>query len=297
MVKTSGRDASLAKSSAFSVDPSVSAALELPVLTVIVPVGFVEPVLRQILSVRIDDALHLGGRQAFERAFDCREVCTNRDRRRESPIGSALCQARLRRPAGELESIDLVAIEDENPAIAQRERVLVERGVEERRDEEHPLLIGEAGVEVGAGRRLLADLEVLEVLLTLRPEGDLEARGLESVLLQIRRVLVDHTVDFERGDAARDRRELARIRVRFHRLDDLPLAVGLLQACRLSVGALDLHFLDVVRLQRAERLLLDRAPARLLFRIDEVDVADQSREDDDESECGPTAHASASATR
>ena len=85
-------------------------------MTVIVPVGFVEPVLREILSVRVDDALHLGGRQAFERAFDCGEVCTNRDRRRESPIGSALCQARLRRAAGELESIDLVAIEDENPA-------------------------------------------------------------------------------------------------------------------------------------------------------------------------------------
>ena len=215
MVKTSGRDASLAKSSAFSVDPSVSVALELPVLTVIVPVGFVEPVLRQILSFRVDDALHLGGRQAFERAFDCGEVRTNRDRRRESPIGSALCQARLRRAAGELESIDLVAIEDEDPAIAQRERVLVERGVEERRDQEHPLLIGEAGVEVAAGRRLLADLEVLEVLLALRPEGDLEARGLESVLLQVRRVLVDHAVDLERGEAARDRRELARIRVGF----------------------------------------------------------------------------------
>ena len=83
--------------------------------------------------------------------------------------------------------------------------------------------------------------------------------GLESVLLQVRRVLVDHAVDLERGEAAGDRRQLARIGVRLHRLDDLPLAVGLLQARRLAVSALDLHFLDVVGLQRAERLLLDRA--------------------------------------
>ena len=247
----------MAKSSAFSVEPSVSVALELPVLTTIVPVGFVSPYLAR----------------SFPSGSTMPCICV--EERRSSAPSTAAKSARTEIGDASRQSEPLLArrvfavpLVSSSPSTLSRSKtrirrsrrangVLVERGIEKRRDEEHPLLIGKARVEIAAGRRLLADLQAPEILLPLRSERDLDPGRLEPVLLQVARVLVDDALDLERGETARDRGHLARVGSSLDRLDELPLAVGLLEARRLAVGALDLHFLDVVGLQRGERLLLD----------------------------------------
>ena len=88
----------------------------------------------------------------------------------------------VRSPAVELERVQLLAIDLQHRLVAQIEGRLVEGRFEVRRDQEDLLVVGALRVQVGAGRRLLADQQ--RVLLAARLEGDLDARLRQAVLLR-----------------------------------------------------------------------------------------------------------------
>ena len=67
-----------------------------------------------------------------------------------------------------------------------------------------------------------------------------------------------------------------------HRLDELPLAVDLLQPRGLAIAGLDLHFLHIVRGDAGERLVLCLGVVDRFLRIDEVDVGNDADEDDEQ---------------
>ena len=89
-MKISGRDASLANTTAFSVLPSVSVARELPVPTTIVAVGLSRPYFFKSASLRRDDALHLRRPETLDDALHGAEVGTCGHRLHDLPLGAAL---------------------------------------------------------------------------------------------------------------------------------------------------------------------------------------------------------------
>src|SRR5215813_5829221 len=121
-----------------------------------------------------------------------------------------------------------------------------------------------------------------EFLLTLHPEGDVELRGIQSELPEIRRIVVDHTVDLERRET-RDRvGQLSLVGRSLLWLHELPCAIRLFGAGTLARRRLDLNLLDLISVD-GKRLRFDlRCAGRRLLRIDEVDVSDEPNQDDRE---------------
>ena len=81
------------------------------------------------------------------------------------------------------ERVDLVALDLEHGLVAQIERRLVERRLDEDGNQEDTLLIAELGVEVGRRRRLAADLQPL--LLAAGLERDFDPRLRQTVLGEV----------------------------------------------------------------------------------------------------------------
>ena len=148
-------------------------------------------------------------------------ACTGAVRRQSCP---GLHELQLRIVVGDLESIDLLAVEREDLLVAGR--TASDRGCSPvRRNQEDLLLAGPLRVEIAACRRLAADEEAPVVLVARRLERNLEPRLVEPMRLHVGR-LVHHVLHFNRREVARDSRDLALVDFGRDRLQQLPAVLA-----------------------------------------------------------------------
>ena len=179
------------------------------------------------------------------------------------------------------ERVDAVAVDLEDGLVTQVEGRLVERRIDEARNQEDTRRIAELGVEIGGRRRLAADEQPL--LLATRLEGHFQSRLLEAVLAKVLWILVDDALELERRQVARQPGHGRAIRGRRHRLDDLPVGSGLLE--RRAVARLGLHdeLVDLVRFDGEDLGLLVRVRG-IALRFDEVEVRAEAASDDEQQQ-------------
>ena len=112
-----------------------------------------------------------------------------------------------------VDAVGGVALELERRLVAQAERRLVERVLQERADEEHARLAVDARVEIAAGRRLACRLQPLH-----RPASPATLKltairaGSRPNSAEIAGFSTDHALDFERIERAEQRAHFRRSR-------------------------------------------------------------------------------------
>ena len=165
----------------------------------------VEAVLGQCGGRVGDDRLGLQRAQPAHESVDCREIGAGFCRQCHVPLAIGFGELQDACGRGDGERVDLVALHLEDRLVTQVERRLVERGIDEAGDQEDALLIAELGVEVGRRRRLASNLEA--VLRAACLERDFETGLRQTVLREVRGILLDDALELERRQVARQPRD------------------------------------------------------------------------------------------
>ena len=239
---------------------------------VVEPVGFQGVGVGRLLL----DGCHPPVAEPAHEAVGHPEVGAGLDGAHQSPLAVRLAQPDLDIGPGDLQRVHLVAGDVEDRLVAEVERGLVERRVEEAGDEEDAVRARDGGVEVVSGRAPFADEEP-GVVAVRGAEADLDGGRGQPERLQVRRVpgLGDDALHLEVGEARRQRHDLGDVDVDGERLDDAPPVAVLLDDGAVAVRRRHRQRVDVVRVDVEHRLQGVRRPRRRPAGFEEIDVGAQ----------------------
>ncbi len=227
------------------------------------------------------DRLHLAVRQPAQHRFDDAEVGARADRRHDAPGIRLPGDRRPGGTGGDVQAIDLLAIEGQDALVAEAERALVEGAFEVAGHQEHARRVGQLGVEVAAGGVLVAEEQCPRRLLAGDAERDGDARLGQPERREVLRLFVDDPLHVGRGQGRRRIGRLGLVGRRGDRGDHAPGAVGLAQRRGLAAAGDDLQLLDLGAVDPGEHLAGGAARPfgrrRLAVPLDEVQVGHHRR--------------------
>jgi hypothetical protein len=122
------------------------------------------------------------------------------------PFQIALGECHCLNGSGNLQRVDLKAIDLEHALVAQSPRIFVEGVVKRRGDQRDPALGGELHVQVLTYGDLVTNQQMLGVRVAGHLHDHFDARGIEPVLLEIGRLLVHDAEDLQVAQAPRNAR-------------------------------------------------------------------------------------------